>query len=124
MEQEKPDVKGQANAGQFQNHPENINRAGGPPKTHWWSELLRERAELETEVKQADGRMAKLKNKEIMADALVEKAKAGDIAAIKEFGDRVQGKAPQSIGSIDDDGEFKEQNLLITFVKADATSNP
>lgn len=104
-----PPVKGQG----FHTHPERINRDGGPPKTHWWSELLKERAE-------AEDRAKKLKNKEIMADALIEKAKQGDIAAIKEFGDRVQGKAPQSVGSIDNDGSFQEQSISVRFVQHDA----
>jgi len=105
-------VKEQAAPIGFQIHPENINRDGAPPRTHWWSELLKERAD-------AEDRMKKMKNKEIIADALIEKAKQGDIAAIKEFGDRVQGKSPQSIGTIGDDGEFKEQNLTVSFVKSD-----
>ncbi len=77
--------------GQWRGNPDNINRAGGPPKTHWWSTLLMEEAE------KASLKMEGLKRKEVMAQALVEKAEAGDIAAIKEFGDRVQGKAPQAI---------------------------
>lgn len=81
-------VKGQLSKKGFENNPQNINRDGGPPKTHWWSILLKEKAE-------AEDRMRKLKNKELMAQALIEKCKTGDIAALKEFGDRVQGKAEQ-----------------------------
>lgn len=101
--------------GQWRGDKANINREGGPAKTHWWSELLKERAELEAEVRRADGKMEKLKNKEIMADALIEKAKQGDTAAIKEFADRIQGKAPQSIGTLDEDGAFQEQTITVRF---------
>ena len=108
-------VKGQATGFSF--HPENINRAGGPPKTHWWSQLLIDRANEEDKLK-------KLKNKEVMADALIEKAKTGDIQAIKEFGDRVQGKAPQGLGMIDDDGAFQEQNITVVFKEAKSQNEP
>lgn len=115
MQSEVSTVKGQCGKSRskagFEVNPQNINREGGPPRTHWWSELLIERA-------QAEDKMKKMKNKEVMADALIEKAKTGDIAAIKEFGDRVQGKAPQAIGSIGNDGEFEEQNINIRFVES------
>jgi hypothetical protein len=120
IDQSQEPVKGQPKPTGFQIHPENINLEGGPPKTHWWSELLKERAE-------AEDKMKKLKHKELMADALIEKAKTGDVAAIREFGDRVQGKAPQGVGTINNDGTFNPQPLtgfVIKFVDAQGDSLP
>lgn len=109
-------VKGQLKGQGFASHPENINRAGGPPKTHWWTELLIAEANKDSliaEVQKDNEKQKKLKKKEMIAKALVEKAESGDMAAIREFGDRVQGKSPQGIGVIDDDGAFKEQGGFI-----------
>lgn len=104
---EKPTEQTQVK-GQWRGDLANINRVGGPPKTHWWSELLKERAE-------AEDREKKLKNKEIMADALIEKAKAGDINAIKEFGDRVEGKPKQAIVGGEEDDPPVNTSITIRF---------
>ena len=108
-------VKRQLGGKGFENNPQNINRAGGPPKTHWWTQLLMQEADKESMIQAVakDGeKMKALKRKEVMAKALVDKAEAGDLQALKEFGDRVQGKAPQGVGTLDDDGSFKEQNCI------------
>ena len=76
--------------GQWRGSKSNINRDGGPPKTHWWSVLLEEKAKAQHQVK-------KMEKREVMAEALIDKAMSGDIAAIKEFADRVQGKAKESV---------------------------
>lgn len=44
-----------------------------------------------------------------VADALVEKAMAGDVAAIKEVADRIDGKVPQALVG---DGDHDPINIL------------
>lgn len=52
---------------------------------------------------QQDGEQG-AKELKAMAEALINKCKAGDLPALKEFGDRIDGKAVQPIsGSNDDD---------------------
>lgn len=48
-----------------------------------------------------------------LADQLVDKALAGDIAALKEFGDRYDGKVAQQILGSGDDGE----HVVITRIE-------
>jgi len=50
-----------------------------------------------------------------LADALVTKGLEGDIPAIKEIGDRLDGKAAQSIMTDDENGPIK---LEITWAKS------
>jgi hypothetical protein len=64
------------------------NPNGRPPRGWTWKELLIEAAE---EAKQG-GEPAK----KLLARKLVEKGLEGDVAAIKEFGDRIDGKSMQS----------------------------
>lgn len=56
---------------------------------------------LNREAKGADGK--KTKRLYIIADQLVEKACGGDVQAIREVADRVDGKPPQAITSPDGD---------------------
>jgi hypothetical protein len=51
--------------------------------------------ELNREAKDADGK--KTKRLRLVARKLVDKAVEGDVTAIKEINDRVDGKAPQAI---------------------------
>lgn len=76
-----------------QNDP-NINRNGRPPKGTAWSEILRAAAQ---EIDQETGKMFI----ELAAEALVKKAISGDVTAMKEIGDRIDGKvvATQKPGS-------------------------
>lgn len=103
------EVKEQSKRNGFASHPENINKAGAPPKTHWWTTLLIEEAERASE------KMEGLKKKEVMARALVAKAEEGDLPSIKEFGDRVQGKAPQGL-ELSGTGENGAINVNIKMV--------
>ena len=48
-----------------------------------------------------------------VADALVEKALTGDVNAIREIGDRIDGKVPQGIVGKDDDTPIK----LVTEIR-------
>ena len=54
-------------------------------KNKVWSDLLRRLA------------MRDKKQMEALAKALIDKAKAGDVPALKELGDRIEGKIPQAI---------------------------
>lgn len=55
------------------------------------------------------------------AQALFNKAKEGDINAIREIGDRLEGKAVQRVEGSGDDGEFISK-VLIEFIDADKSS--
>lgn len=61
---------------------------GGRPKTKPFVEAIRE------EVQEADGNRTKL---QAIAAKLVEKAMEGDMAAIKEVADRLDGKPAQAL---------------------------
>jgi len=54
---------------------------------------------------------------EKLADKLLAAVDAGDIAAIKEFGDRIDGKVAQAIGGDDELGPIK--NILEVSWKSD-----
>ena len=51
---------------------------------------------------------------EKLADKLLSKVAEGDVSAIKEFGDRVDGKVPQAIEGTD--GPPIQANLIVTGV--------
>jgi hypothetical protein len=65
-----------------------INRDGRPPKEWTWAGLLKEKLE------EANG--DKRLYKELVAEALRDKALQGDVVAIKEFGNRIDGMPKQS----------------------------
>lgn len=98
----------------LENNPQNINRAGAPPKTHWWTQLYMDELERDSE------KMKGLKKREVVVRSVVHKAENGDMVAVKEIGDRVQGKSPQAIGVLGDDGAFEAQPFLLSSIIADA----
>ena len=51
-----------------------------------------------------DGEEGKPKKLERLADALVEAGLKGDISALKEIGDRLEGRAPQAVALTGEDG--------------------
>ena len=53
---------------------------------------------------------------ERLADKLLVKVDEGDVAAIKEFGDRMDGKVPQAIVGEDENGN--QGPLVITWAKS------
>lgn len=58
-----------------------------------------------------------------VADALVAKAMGGDVSAIKEIGDRLDGKVPQGIiGGDDDDPPIKFSRIELVALKPLASS--
>ena len=82
----------------FDKRKEDINRNGAPKKEWTWAGVLKRLAEEE----QASGTHLK----DLMGKALIKEALKGNVAAIKEFGDRIDGKPKQTIDvndtSIDD----------------------
>lgn len=93
----------------FDKRPQDINRNGAPKKEWTWAGTIRRVVEQMEEV---EGK----KVKENVAKSLLNQCLQGNMQAIKEFGDRVDGKAPQSIGRFNDDGEFEEQSLQVVIV--------
>lgn len=51
-----------------------------------------------------------------IADALLDKAAEGDISAIKELGDRLDGKTAQQIIMTGEDGGPVKQSIEVSFV--------
>lgn len=65
------------------------NPKGRPPKAKVWEDAL-----IAAIARKASGEPDILLK---LADALIEKVRTGDVGAIKEFGDRMDGKVPQAI---------------------------
>jgi hypothetical protein len=67
-------------------------------------------------VKRTDGDKTKLAQ---IAEALVERAMAGDVSAIREVGDRLDGKSAQPVGGDDDLGPIlhRIENVIIDHSK-------
>lgn len=70
-------------------------------------------------------RLAKEKNltpeqiEEVILKSGLDKAMKGDYNFYRDTFDRLHGKAPQGIGTMDEDGEFVPQNISVVFVNAD-----
>ena len=76
--------------------------AGRPPKERSFAAMLN------IAIKEAIEGSDKTKLRAV-ADALVDKAMTGDVAAIKEVADRIDGKVPQALVG---DGEFDPISVL------------
>lgn len=76
--------------------------AGRPPKERSFA------AALNIAIKEAIDGSVKTKLRAV-ADALVSKAMSGDVAAIKEIADRIDGKVPQALVG---DSEFDPINVI------------
>lgn len=86
-----------------------IGNTNGNKNNRLWADTIR-RA-----VVQADG--VRLRR---IAEALLDKAAEGDIAAIKEMGDRLDGKVTQVIAGPGENGEHLISDVTISLVKANA----
>ncbi|MCH9739496.1 MAG: hypothetical protein K0U38_01455 [Epsilonproteobacteria bacterium] len=77
-----------------------INRKGRPPVPWTWSGLLRDLGDKE-EIDEKTGKKKPIK--QLIAEALTKEAKKGNVPAIKEYGDRIDGKAKQNheVGGVD-----------------------
>lgn len=75
-----------------------------------WSEAIRMAV-----ARRNKGRPGTLRD---LADTLIDKVLEGDMTAIKEFGDRYEGKVPQAIEGTGEDGSFtivvssRDKNVL------------
>lgn len=76
----------------FQLHPENINRNGRPSREWTWSGLLEKVAEEEKVTKTGN----KIKWKELVAKRLFHEAMNGNVPAIKELMNRMDGMPDQN----------------------------
>lgn len=80
--------------------------AGRPPKEKSFANMLN----IAIKEANAEG-TTKLRE---VADALVAKAVAGDVQAIKEVADRLDGKVPQGvIGGDEDDPAVKHEHVVL-----------
>ena len=75
----------------FGKNPQNRN-TDGIEKAWRWREIFIEEVEKDSE------RRERMKKKQSMAIAQIEKAEAGDTQAFNAIADRMEGKAPQDIG--------------------------
>lgn len=96
----------------FHTNPERINKKGAPEKEWTWRSLLAQAAE---EV--AEG--SKEPKKKLMARKLVDLCVNGDVAALKEFGNRRDGMPKQQLEHTGEDGGPIEQNITVTLVRPD-----
>ncbi len=70
------------------------NPGGGKGQDKIWSDALRRAVMRESDIGEDDNGKAK-KRIEVMADKCARMAETGDMAAIREIGDRLDGKSPQ-----------------------------
>lgn len=99
----------------FHTHPERINRKGRPPKKNL-SDILKAMLEEKIEVKMEDGTKEKKEFREVLVRNLIQKASKGDIRAIQEIFDRVEGKSKQAI-------ELDSNTFVRTIQIVDASEN-
>lgn len=88
-------------------------RTKGATDHKFWKEAVRMAALREEDV---DGKTRKRLN--IVADKLLAMAMEGDVAAIKEMGDRLDGKAVAQVDGPGEGGEFLHR-ILRTIVDPD-----
>lgn len=87
---EEPEQQSNSRLTGFQLHPENINRNGRPPREWTWSGLIEQYAEKEQQTKRGT-----LKWRELVIKRLFVEAGNGNMQAIREIMDRMDGKAEQ-----------------------------
>lgn len=83
----------------------------GRPKTKIWTEAIK--AAVSTNPS-GEPNYELLK---AVSEALVKAAKAGDIQAIKEIGDRLEGKVPQTLGQSEDHENLFPTELKVNLVR-------
>lgn len=85
--------------------------AGRPPKEKSFANMLN------IAIKEAIEGSDRTKLRAV-ADALVEKAMVGDVQAIKEIADRLDGKVPQAvIGGDEDDPAVRVTHVILTALR-------
>lgn len=80
--------------------------AGRPPKEKSFANMLN------IAIKEAIEGTDRTKLRAV-ADALVDKAMNGDVQAIKEVADRIDGKVPTPLVGSDDEPPIKQENTVI-----------
>jgi hypothetical protein len=93
---------------------------GGKPDKHMRDALL---LELHLDAQDVDEQGKALKKLRLVARRLVEAALEGDIQAIKEINDRVDGKVPQTIAG-DPDNPFVIERVIREIVDPTQKTNP
>lgn len=94
--------------------PNNNANPNGRPKGKTFSGYLREILEsIDPETKK--------ENFAVLADVLLRVAKSGDVAAIREFADRIDGRPQQAI---EHSGEIKGNAIVFSTFKDEADSKP
>lgn len=86
------------------------NPDGGYRKKLWREAINRATA------KPVDGKVDLTKLDQLAA-ALIMAAEAGDIAALKEIGDRIDGKVPQTLGQSEDHENLFPTELKVNLVR-------
>lgn len=95
------------------------NPKGKPKGTKNFKTIIKEFLDVETDaMNPMSGKLEKLSVGQQVVIALLAKAKKGDVSAIKELFDRIDGKAEQKL--IHEGGFFNETELII---KKDADIN-
>lgn len=91
--------------------------AGRPPREKSFANMLN------IAIKEAIGGSDKTKLRAV-ADALLDKAIAGDVQAIKEVADRVDGKVPQAVVGDDDSDPINVVTKVIREIVRPQPNNP
>ncbi len=76
-----------------------LGNKNGCKENRAWSEELRKAAKQRKRIRK-------------LAEALLDKAESGDVAALKEFGDRYEGKVPQTVQGPGEGGEHTVINKI------------
>lgn len=69
----------------------------GPKSDKLWADAVRRAVLRETEIEEAGGTRKKVQYIHVIAGILAKQAAEGDMAAIREIGDRLDGKPAQAI---------------------------
>lgn len=89
-------------------NPQNINKDGRPDSGWTWRELF---------IKIAEEKRGQLTKKEALAQKKWDQALDGDNKAFDQIVDRMEGKAPQPLAGIGEDGEMVE-GITFNLVKS------
>lgn len=87
----------------------------GKPKQKIWREAI-----LDALNTNPSGEPRNAQKLQAISEALIVAAKAGDLQAIKEIGDRIDGKVPQTLGQSDEDAPLFPPSVSLIVVDAAA----
>lgn len=90
----------------------------GKPKQKIWREAI-----LDALNTNPTGEPRNAQKLQAISEALIVAAKAGDIQAIKEIGDRIDGKVPQTLGQSEEHEQLFPPNVQINLVRAAADTS-